>query len=170
MRRTSLVIATGVCLGLSAVANVAAAAYREPKGVFALFPRGLVKRIAMPGQTEGYMFKTFRQPILIAGKEISHLVVLTNGVDHKTWSFATILGVVLRNYCGIRDSGFAANLIKKAQGSAPIAVAAVATARAAAPLRRASAVASKCKVTVEIKGNRQRKVTATFGPEKASDN
>jgi len=164
MHRTNLMIAIGVAVALFAMANDVSAAYREPKGVFALFPRGLVKRIAMPGPTEGYMFKTFRQPILIAGRDSSHLVILTNGVDHKTWSFKTILSVVLRNYCGIRDRNFAANLIKNAYGSAPIVVAASGSGGAAPPVRRSGAVARDCKVTIEIKGNRRRKITATFGP------
>ena len=155
----------GMCL--CAITMAADAAYREPKGVYALFPRGLVKRIAMPGETEGFMFKTFRRPILIAGKNRSHLVILTNGVDHKTWSFATILSVMLRNYCGIRNAAFTTALIKKAYASAPIVLASAGTGKSdPPPVRRESEIASGCKVTLEIKGRRLRKITATFEPAK----
>jgi hypothetical protein len=166
MRSTGIAAAVGIAIAMAALGDGALAAYREPKGVFALFPRGLVKRIAMPGRTEGYMFKTFRQPVFVAGKERSHLAIITNGVDHKTWSFEAILATLLRNFCGIRDGTFGPQLIKKAYAAAPIGRAAVGSGAGAKdkPLRRQSAVSSACKVTVEIEGSRWRKVTATFEP------
>ena len=95
MHRAKLAVAIGIALAVFATTSGATAEYRKPKGVYALFPQGLIKRIAMPGRTDGYMFKTFRQPILVAGKKRSHLAVITNGVDDKTWSFATILTTLL---------------------------------------------------------------------------
>lgn len=168
MHRAKLAASIGVALVVVATASGAIAEYRKPKGVYALFPRGLIKRIAMPGQTDGYMFKTFRQPILVAGKERSHLAIITNGVDHKTWSFEAILTTLLRNYCGIRDGDFAPQLIKKAYAAEPV-VQASASSEAGVkvePSRRLSAVGSACKVTVQIDGARWRKVTATFEPAK----
>ncbi|MDH3232971.1 MAG: hypothetical protein OEQ29_05550 [Alphaproteobacteria bacterium] len=164
MHRAKLVAAIGIALVVFATTSGANAEYRKPRGVYALFPQGLIKRIAMPGPTDGYMFKTFRQPILVAGKERSHLAVITNGVDDKTWSFAAILTTLLRNYCGIHDGAFAAQLIKKAYAAEPVVEDSAKTDASAKekPLRRQSAVASACKVTVQIDGARWRKVTATF--------
>ena len=166
IHRAKFAAAVGVVLAVFASTSGAIAEYRKPKGVYALFPQGLIKRIAMPGRTDGYMFKTVRQPILVAGKERSHLAVITNGVDDKTWSFVTILTTLLRNYCGIRDGAFAPQLIKKAYAAEPVVQASASSdARAKAePLRRQSAVGSACKVTVQIDGARWRKVTATFEP------
>jgi len=168
MHRAKLAAAIGIAFVVVATASGAIAEYRKPKGVYALFPRGLIKRIAMPGETDGYMFKTIRRPVLVAGKERSHLAVITNGVDDKTWSFATILTTLLRSYCGIREGAFAPQLIKKAYAAEPVAQA-LASSDAGAktePLRRQSAVGSACKVTVQIDGARWRKITATFEPAK----
>jgi len=154
-------------LAVTALVGETIAEYREPKGVNVLFPQGLIKRIAMPGKTEGYMFKTVRQPILVAGKERSHLAVITNGVDDRTWPYTTILSTLLRNYCGIRDGKFAPELIKKTYAAEPVAQASTAGTDAgskASELRRQSAVDGACKVTVVVDGSRWRKVTATFEP------
>jgi len=169
MHRAKLAAAIGITLVVIATTSSAIAEYRKPKGVYALFPRGLIKQIAMPGQTDGYMFKTIRQPILVAGKERSHLAVITNGVDDKTWSFATILTTLLRSYCGIREGAFAPRLIKKAYAAEPVATASAGSdvgTKKTEPLRRQSAVGSACKVTVQIDGARWRKITATFEPAK----
>lgn len=145
----------------------ARAAYREPKGIFALFPRGLVKRIAMPGKSEGFMFKTFREPILVAGKERSHFSVITNGVDHRTWSYKAILSALLRNYCGITDGEFAGTLIKQTYDSKAIGRTRKLGRKAGVKrFLRQTAVASGCKVTIEIDGARWHKITATFEPAK----
>lgn len=169
MRRARLLAALAAGLVVGSVAGGAMAEYKKPKDVYVLFPRGLLKRIAMPGETEGYIFKTVRQPVLVAGKARSHLAVITNGIDDKTWSFATILTTLLRNYCGIRDGKFAPELIKKAYAAEPIVKEAAAGTEKGAkdkPLRRESAVESACRVTVQIDGARWRKVTATFEPAK----
>lgn len=143
----------------------ARAAYREPKGIFTLFPRGLVKRIAMPGKSEGFMFKTFREPILVAGKDRSHFSIITNGVDHRTWSYKAILSALLRNYCGISDGEFAGRLIKKTYDSKPIGRTRKLGRKAGVKrFLRQTAVASGCKVTIEIDGARWHKITATFEP------
>ena len=145
----------------------ARAAYREPKGIFALFPRGLVKRIAMPGKSEGFLFKTFREPILVAGKERSHFSVITNGVDHRTWSYKAILSALLRNYCGITDGEFAGTLIKRTYDSKAIGRTRKLGRKAGVKrFLRQTAVASGCKVTIEIDGARWHKITATFEPAK----
>jgi hypothetical protein len=169
MRRAKIPVAIAAALAVGSIAGSAVAEYKKPKDVYVLFPRGLLKRIAMPGETDGYMFKTVRQPVLVAGKERSHLAVITNGVDDQTWSFTTILATLLRNYCGIRDGKFAPELIKKAYAAEPVVRDASAGGEKGAkakPLRRESAVESACKVTVQISGARWRKVTATFEPAK----
>ena len=156
---------TCVCVTLGLQIADAGASYREPTGVFTLFPRGLVKRVAMPGKSEGYMFKTFREPIFVAGKERSHLSVITNGVDHRTWSYASILSALLRNYCGIGDGKFATELIKKTYDSKPIGRTKNMGRKAGVKrFLRQIAVAKGCKVTVEVDGARWHKITATFEP------
>ena len=148
------------CVLLTAVlmAGHAHAGYREPSAVNRLFPSGLVKRIAMPGELSGYMFKPIREPVLVAAKERSQFVIITNGVDDQRWSYVTILGALLRNYCGIRDAGFAKTLIGKtyaAEGDKP-------DKDPGKRLLRQSATSSGCKVSVEIKGPRWHKITTTF--------
>jgi hypothetical protein len=168
MHRAKIAAAIFVALAAASASGDAAAKYQKPKDVYVLFPRGLLKRIAMPGETEGYIFKTVRQPVLVAGKERSHLAVITNGVDDKTWPFAAILTALLRNYCGIHDSAFAPDLIKKAYAAEPIVQASAGSEKGDKETehRRQSAVGSHCRVTIQIDGERWRKVTATFEPAK----
>ena len=158
-RTLPLLIGAILCaLPLDALAD-----YREPKGVPTLFPRGMVKRIAMPGTTKGYMFKTVREPVLVTGKDLSSLVVITNGVDDKRWSYATILSALLRNYCGIHDGAFAKSLVAKTlDGGAATEKKMPAGSQPAERQLRESAVKDGCKVTVEVKGARWHKITTTF--------
>lgn len=156
-----------MCVVVGVQLAEAKAAYREPKGIYTLFPRGLVKRIAMPGKLEGFMFKTFREPIFVAGKERSHFSIITNGVDHRTWSYEVILSALLRNYCGISDGKFAGRLIKKTYQSKAIGRTKKLGRKAGVKrFLRQIAVASGCKVTIEIDGARWHKITATFEPAK----
>lgn len=108
------------------------------------------------------MFKTIREPVLVAAKERSQFVIITNGVDDRRWSYVTILGALLRNYCGIRDAGFAKTLIGKTYAGKKSNTGQDKNER----LLRESVVSSGCKVSVEIKGPRWHKITTTFEASK----
>lgn len=149
-------------VALAAVVGPSRADYKEPSGVRSLFPHGIVKRIATPGKSDGYLFKTFREPVLVATRERSQLAMIWNGVDDKQWSYVAILSALLRRYCGISDGKFAKDLIDKTYKSA----AEKAPGGSDERLLRQSAVASGCKVTVEVDGDRWHKLTTTFEPAK----
>ena len=156
MFRTAVL--SSVVVAVVTAAGSAHAGYREPTTVARLFPSGLVKRIALPGTSSGFTFKTIREPILVAAKERSQFVIITNGVDDRRWSYVAILGTLLRNYCGIRDAGFAKTLIGKTYAGKD----SNADQDKSKRLLRETAVFSGCKVSVEIKGPRWHKITTTF--------
>ncbi|MCG8558326.1 MAG: hypothetical protein MI824_00875 [Hyphomicrobiales bacterium] len=156
MLRTA--VSSAALLAVLAGTGPVSAGYREPTNIARLFPAGLVKRIALPGPVSGFMFKTIREPVLVAAKERSQFVIITNGVDDRRWSYVAILGTLLRNYCGIRDAGFAKTLVGKTYAAKNVGADQDPEKR----LLRESAVSSGCKVSIEIKGPRWHKITTTF--------
>lgn len=151
-----------LALGLSATAP-ASAAFKDINGYEVYKYLGFnLQGFPLPGGKIGYLIGTMRKPVIVTSRKQAVLLMTYNGIDDAKWPYHRLLARMLKYTCAVKDEKVGRTLVKRVYAAKSVTPPKRLGGNGGTLVhRRYTTIINGCRITMEVKGARWHRISAT---------